>query len=102
MAHQQADGTWLLNGGKMWITNGSQAHVAVVWAKTNGDKEASSIRGFVVPTDSKGFKAKDQKGKLSLRASDTSELTFDNVHLPADALMPKSGGLKSPWWCSAR
>ena len=52
MAHQQADGTWLLNGGKMWITNGSQAHVAVVWAKTNGDKEASSIRGFVVPTDS--------------------------------------------------
>ncbi|HNV77270.1 MAG: acyl-CoA dehydrogenase family protein [Gemmatimonadaceae bacterium] len=99
MAHQQADGTWLLNGGKMWITNGSQAHVAVVWAKTNGDKEASSIRGFVVPTDSKGFKAKDQKGKLSLRASDTSELTFDNVHLPADALMPKSGGLKSPLMC---
>ncbi|MBK6455039.1 MAG: acyl-CoA dehydrogenase family protein [Gemmatimonadetes bacterium] len=99
MAHQQADGTWLLNGGKMWITNGSQAHVAVVWAKTNGDKDASSIRGFVVPTDTKGFKAKDQKGKLSLRASDTSELTFDNVHLPADALMPKSGGLKSPLMC---
>ncbi|MBK8644966.1 MAG: acyl-CoA dehydrogenase family protein [Gemmatimonadetes bacterium] len=99
MAHQQADGTWLLNGGKMWITNGSQAHVAVVWAKTNGDKEASSIRGFLVPTDSKGFKAKDAKGKLSLRASDTSELTFDNVHLPADALMPKSGGLKSPLMC---
>ncbi len=99
MAHQQPDGTWLLNGGKMWITNGSQAHVAVVWAKTNGDKDASSIRGFVVPTDSKGFKAKDQKGKLSLRASDTSELTFDNVHLPADALMPKSGGLKSPLMC---
>lgn len=99
MAHQQPDGTWLLNGGKMWITNGSQAHVSVVWAKTNGDKDASSIRGFVVPTDSKGFKAKDQKGKLSLRASDTSELTFDNVHLPADALMPKSGGLKSPLMC---
>lgn len=99
MANQQPDGTWLLNGGKMWITNGSQAHVSVVWAKTNGDKDQSSIRGFVVPTDSKGFKAKDQKGKLSLRASDTSELTFDNVHLPADALMPKSGGLKSPLMC---
>ena len=99
MANQQPDGTWLLNGGKMWITNGSQAHVSVVWAKTNGDKDQSSIRGFVVPTDSKGFKAKDQKGKLSLRASDTSELTFDNVHLPADAILPKSGGLKSPLMC---
>ncbi len=99
MAMQQPDGSWLLNGGKMWITNGSQAHVSVVWAKTNGDKDASSIRGFVVPTDTPGFKAKDQKGKLSLRASDTSELTFDNVHLPADAVLPTSGGLKSPLMC---
>jgi glutaryl-CoA dehydrogenase len=99
MAMQQPDGSWLLNGGKMWITNGSQAHVSVVWAKTNGDKDASSIRGFVVPTDTPGFKAKDQKGKLSLRASDTSELTFDNVHLPADAVLPRSGGLKSPLMC---
>ncbi|HMN09525.1 MAG TPA: acyl-CoA dehydrogenase family protein [Gemmatimonadaceae bacterium] len=99
MANQQPDGTWVLNGGKMWITNGSQAHVSVVWAKTNGDKDQRSIRGFVVPTDTKGFKAKDQKGKLSLRASDTSELTFDNVQLPADAILPKSGGLKSPLMC---
>ncbi|MCC6931438.1 MAG: acyl-CoA dehydrogenase family protein [Gemmatimonadaceae bacterium] len=99
MAMQQPDGSWLLNGGKMWITNGSQAHVSVVWAKTNGDKDQSSIRGFVVPTNTPGFKAKDQKGKLSLRASDTSELTFDNVHLPADALLPRSGGLKSPLMC---
>ncbi|MFN8665759.1 MAG: acyl-CoA dehydrogenase family protein [Gemmatimonadaceae bacterium] len=99
MATQQSDGTWILNGGKMWITNGSQAHVSVVWAKTNGDKDQSSIRGFVVPTNTPGFKAKDQKGKLSLRASDTSELTFDNVHLPADAILPKSGGLKSPLMC---
>lgn len=99
MAVEQSDGSWLLNGGKMWITNGSQAHVAVVWAKTNGDKEASSIRGFVVPTDAAGFKAKEVKGKLSLRASDTSELTFDNVHLPATALLPRSGGLKSPLMC---
>src|SRR5690349_23439405 len=99
MAHQQKDGSWVLNGAKMWITNGSTAQIAVVWAKTNGDKEDSSIRGFIVPTDSKGFKAKDQKGKLSLRASDTSELVFQDVQLPADALLPKSGGLKSPLMC---
>ncbi len=99
MAVEQSDGTWLLNGGKMWITNGSQAHVSVVWAKTNGDTEASSIRGFVVPTTTAGYTAKEVKGKLSLRASDTSELTFDNVHLPATALLPKSGGLKSPLMC---
>ena len=99
MAMQQPDGTWLLNGGKMWITNGSQAHVAVVWAKTNGDKDASSIRGFIVPTTATGFKSTLLKGKLSLRASDTSELTFDNVHLAADAVLPKSGGLKSPLMC---
>jgi glutaryl-CoA dehydrogenase len=99
MAREQADGTWLLNGGKMWITNGSTAQIAVVWAKTNGNKEDKSIRGFVVPTDSKGFQARDQKGKLSLRASDTSELVFQDVSLPADAILPKSGGLKSPLMC---
>src|ERR1051326_2498890 len=79
MARQQKDGGWLLNGAKMWITNGSQAHIAVVWAKTNGEPDDKSIRGFIVPTDSKGFTARDQKGKLSLRASDTSELVFDDV-----------------------
>lgn len=99
MAKERKDGTWLLNGSKMWITNGSQAHIAVVWAKTNGDPDDKSIRGFIVPTNSKGFKAKDQKGKLSLRASDTSELVFDDVELPASALLPKSGGLKSPLMC---
>jgi glutaryl-CoA dehydrogenase len=99
MAREQSDGTWLLNGAKMWITNGSTAQIAVVWAKTNGDASDSSIRGFVVPTNTKGFKAKDQKGKLSLRASDTSELVFQDVCLPADALLPKSGGLKSPLMC---
>src|SRR3982750_1131651 len=99
MAHQQKDGGWVLNGAKMWITNGSTAQIAIVWAKTNGDKEDKSIRGFIVPTDSKGFKAKDQKGKLSLRASDTSELVFQDVELPADAILPKSGGLKSPLMC---
>jgi glutaryl-CoA dehydrogenase len=99
MAREQKDGTWLLNGAKMWITNGSTAQIAVVWAKTNGDPNDSSIRGFVVPTNTNGFKAKDQKGKLSLRASDTSELVFQDVCLPADALLPKSGGLKSPLMC---
>ena len=99
MAKQQGDGSWILNGAKMWITNGSSAAIAVVWAKTNGDPSDASIRGFVVPTNAKGFTAKDAKGKLSLRASDTSELVFQDVHLPADAMLPKSGGLKSPLMC---
>ena len=99
MANEQADGSWILNGAKMWITNGSQAKVAIVWAKTNGDKSDKSIRGFIVPTDTPGFTAKDQKGKLSLRASDTSELVFQDVRLPKDALLPKSGGIKSPLMC---
>ncbi len=99
MAKEQTDGSWVLNGAKMWITNGSQAKVAIVWAKTNGDKSDKSIRGFIVPTDTPGFTAKDQKGKLSLRASDTSELVFQDVHLPKDAILPKSGGIKSPLMC---
>jgi glutaryl-CoA dehydrogenase len=99
MAKEQPDGTWVLNGAKMWITNGSTAHIAIVWAKTNGDASDTSIRGFVVPTNARGFKAKDQKGKLSLRASDTSELVFQDVRLPADAILPKSAGLKSPLMC---
>ncbi|MDA1082633.1 MAG: acyl-CoA dehydrogenase family protein [Gemmatimonadetes bacterium] len=99
-ARKEKDGSWILNGAKMWITNGSTAQVAVVWAKTeDGDDDGKSIRGFLVPTDSKGFGAKDQKGKLSLRASDTSELVFSDVRLPADAILPKSGGLKSPLMC---
>jgi glutaryl-CoA dehydrogenase len=96
-AREQGDGSFVLNGAKMWITNGSTAHVAVVWAKTGGDE--SSIRGFLVPTDSRGFTAKDQKGKLSLRASDTSELVFQDVCVPKSNLLPKSGGLKSPLMC---
>jgi glutaryl-CoA dehydrogenase len=99
MAREQADGTWRLTGSKMWITNGSTAQICVVWAKTNDDPADSSIRGFIVPTDAPGFTARDQKGKLSLRASDTSELVFDDVTLPADAILPKSGGLKSPLMC---
>lgn len=98
-AREQADGSWILNGAKMWITNGSTAQVAIVWAKTGDSKDDSSIRGFIVPTDTPGFTAKDQKGKLSLRASDTSELVFQDVRLPAEAILPKSGGIKSPLMC---
>src|SRR2546421_8448655 len=95
VAKEMKDG-WVLNGAKMWITNGSTAQAAIIWAKTGRIDDADSIRGFIVPTDTKGFSAKDQKGKLSLRASDTSELGLQDVHLPKSALLPKSGGLKSP------
>ena len=98
VAKETKDG-WTLNGAKMWITNGSTAQVAIVWAKIGARDDQNSIRGFLVPTDTKGFSAKDQKGKLSLRASDTSELVLQDVHLPKDALLPKSGGLKSPLMC---
>src|SRR5438034_10647375 len=73
VAKETKDG-WVLNGAKMWITNGSTAQLAIVWAKTGKVDDVNSIRGFIVPTSTKGFSAKDQKGKLSLRASDTSEL----------------------------
>src|SRR5947207_6864430 len=94
VAKEMKDG-WTLNGAKMWITNGSTAQAAVVWAKTGALDDANSIRGFIVPTDTKGFSAKDQKGKLSLRESDTSEVVLQDVHLPKDAILPKPGGLTS-------
>ncbi|MEI2719423.1 MAG: acyl-CoA dehydrogenase family protein [Gemmatimonadales bacterium] len=97
-ARETADG-WVLNGTKMWITNGSQATVSIIWAKTGDLDDQKSIRGFIVPTNTPGFTAKDQKGKLSLRASDTSELHLQDVHVPKDALLPNSGGLKSPLMC---
>jgi glutaryl-CoA dehydrogenase len=97
-AKETKDG-WVLNGAKMWITNGSTAHVAVVWAKTGPLDDPGSIRGFLVPTDTPGFSAKDQTGKLSLRASDTSEIVLQDVHVPKDALLPKSTGLKAPLSC---
>ena len=98
-AREQSDGSWILNGAKMWITNGSTAQVAIVWAKTGDLDDDKSIRGFIVPTDTPGFTARDQKGKLSLRASDTSELVLQDVRLPADAVLPGSGGIKSPLMC---
>ncbi|MCJ0890851.1 MULTISPECIES: acyl-CoA dehydrogenase family protein [unclassified Rhodococcus (in: high G+C Gram-positive bacteria)] len=85
---------WILNGSKMWITNGPIADVAVVWAQTD-DK----IRGFVVPTDTPGFTANTVKKKLSLRASITGELVFDDVRLPADAMLPEARGLSGPLSC---
>ncbi len=97
-ARETPDG-WVLNGTKMWITNGSQATVAIVWAKTGAVDDMASIRGFIVPTDTPGFAARDQHGKLSLRASDTSELHLADVRLPAGALLPGSGGIKSPLMC---
>jgi glutaryl-CoA dehydrogenase len=97
-ARETADG-WILNGTKMWITNGSQATVSIIWAKTGDIDDPKSIRGFIVPTNTPGFTAKDQKGKLSLRASDTSELHLQDVRVPKDALLPNSAGLKSPLMC---
>ncbi len=85
---------WVLDGRKMWITNGSVAEVAVVWAQTD-----EGIRGFVVPTDTAGFSAPEIKHKLSLRASVTSELVLDGVRLPDSAALPEVRGLKGPLSC---
>jgi len=90
-----ADGAdWVLNGTKMWITNGSVADVAVVWARTD-----DGIRGFVVPTDTPGFSAPEIKKKMSLRASVTSELVLEDVRLPGTALLPEAKGLNGPLSC---
>ncbi len=85
---------WVLTGTKMWITNGSVACVAVVWARTE-----DGIRGFVVPTDTAGFEARAIPGKMSLRASVTSELVLDDVRLPASAELPGARGLSGPLGC---
>ncbi len=92
-AERNAQG-YVLNGRKMWITNGTMANVAVVWAKLEG-----VIRGFVVEKGTKGFRADKMHGKLSLRASDTAELLFDDCQIPEQAILPKSEGLKSPLSC---
>ncbi|WP_433711612.1 acyl-CoA dehydrogenase family protein [Nocardia sp. CA-084685] len=93
------DGTdWVLNGSKMWITNGSVADIAVVWAQTE-DEGKQVVRGFLVPAGAPGFTAREMHHKLSLRASVTAELDFDDVRLPADAVLPQSRGLSSPLAC---
>ncbi len=90
---------WVLTGTKMWITNGSVADVAVVWAQTDEGTDGRGIRGFVVPTDTPGFSAPTIKHKLSLRASVTSELVLDEVRLPASAAFPEVRGLRGPLSC---
>ena len=98
LASARKDGDdWILNGRKMWITNGTGCDVAVVWAKT-GEGQAS-VRGFLVPGDAPGFSAPEQKHKWSLRASTTSELVMEDVRLPADAILPKTVGLKNALMC---
>ena len=91
-------GGWRINGTKRWITNGTIADVAIVWAKTEGD-DARSIRGFLVERGTKGFSAPEMEGKFSLRASVTSELILEDCFVPDDAVLPGSGGLKSPLLC---
>lgn len=90
---------WVLDGAKMWITNGTLAEVAVVWAQTDPEQGSKGIRGFVVPTDTPGFTANEVKHKLSLRASLTAELVLEGVRLPADAMFPEVTGLKGPLSC---
>ncbi|MFJ1457949.1 acyl-CoA dehydrogenase family protein [Nocardia sp. N2S4-5] len=85
---------WVLDGSKMWITNGSVADVAVVWARTE-----ERIRGFLVPAGTPGFTAREMRHKLSLRASITAELDLDGVRLPADAVLPEAHGLAGPLAC---
>ncbi len=88
---------YVLNGEKMWITSGSIADVAIIWAKA--EDEDNKIRGFLVETDRPGFRAEDIHGKWSLRASVTSSLSLQDVRIPESNLLPKTGGLKSPLMC---
>jgi glutaryl-CoA dehydrogenase len=92
-AVKTADG-YILNGSKMWITNGRLADIAVVWAKLD-----DTIRGFLVEKNTPGFQSKTIKGKFSLRASDTAELVFDDCEIPEKNLLPETEGLKSPLKC---
>ena len=87
--------SYILNGRKMWITNGNIADVALVWAKN----EEGRIKGFLVPTDTTGFKANEVDHKMSMRASVTSELVLDDVRVPATALLPEADGLSAPLSC---
>src|SRR5207248_688674 len=86
---------YVLNGAKMWITNSPIADVAVVWAKD----DEGVIRGFIVPTDAPGFSAPEIESKMSLRASRTGEIVLQDCRVPGDALLPGSGGLRSPLGC---
>lgn len=91
---EKCDGGFVLNGAKMWITNGSISDIAVVWAKLEG-----KVHGFIVEKGMQGFSAPEMKGKHSLRASVTSELVFDSVFVPEENMLPNTAGLKSPLMC---
>ncbi|HVO74734.1 MAG TPA: acyl-CoA dehydrogenase family protein [Ignavibacteriaceae bacterium] len=91
---EKTNGGYILNGAKMWITNGTISDIAVVWAKLNGE-----VRGFIVEKDFKGFSAPEMKGKHSLKASVTSELIFDNVFVPGKNILPGTSGLKNALMC---
>ncbi|MBS1271042.1 MAG: Acyl-CoA dehydrogenase [Candidatus Marinimicrobia bacterium] len=86
--------SYVLNGAKMWITNGTISDIAIVWAKLDG-----VVRGFIVPTDTDGFSAPEMKGKFSLRASVTSELVMDDVRIPKENILPNGEGLRGPLGC---
>ncbi len=94
---KKSGGDYILNGEKMWITSGTLADIAVIWAKV--EDEEDRVRGFLVDTKSPGFSAYDVHGKWSLRASVTSGLSMQDVRVPASALLPGTGGLKSPLMC---
>jgi glutaryl-CoA dehydrogenase len=91
---RRTENGWVLNGTKRWITNGTIADIAIVWAKAGGE-----IKGFIVETAAPGFQAPEVKNKLSLRASVTSDLILDDVPVPDANVLPESGGLKSPLMC---
>ena len=97
MARRDGQG-WVLNGTKLWITNGTIADLAIVWAKTDGGGP-DSIRGFIVEKGTPGFGAREIEGKLSLRASLTAELALQDVRLPENAMLPAASGLKAPLGC---
>lgn len=94
-ARKVSSNKWILNGAKMWITNATLADIAIIWAKNEKD----IIEGFIVNTKSKGFKAIETKGKLSLRASDTGELVLEDVEVSEEDRLPKTSGLKSALMC---
>jgi glutaryl-CoA dehydrogenase len=96
----KTDGGWIINGAKMWITNSPIADVAVVWAKAKEHKDDPGvIRGFILEKEMKGYSAPHTKFKMSLRASETGELVFDDVFVPDENMFPDVTGLKGPFMC---
>lgn len=90
---------WVINGAKMWITNGNMSDIAVVWAKTEDSDDPQSIRGFVIEKGMDGYEVREQHHKASLRASNTSELFFSDVRVPEENMLPKAEGLRGPLGC---